>query len=287
MQAIIFALISYFTWGTGAFIEAIVARRLNSYSLIFWGFILSALILSFYAFFQTTSLNLLTPAILILNVILGVFLIAGSIVYFEAYKVANRVVVGTIAQSFPAVVVILSLIFLGEKVTFSQAVSIIIIFVGMFLSAVDISELRRKTFSINKGFLFAIIAMICWGAYFAFIKIPVEKIGWFWPNYFSFLLFPLIFFYMRIMKIKLEKPTKNNAFFLIIISTVLVRVAEFSYSFAISKGLVVIVAPIAGANLTLFVLLAFLIFKDPIKKQQIIGIITTLVGIVLLSILSV
>ena len=287
MQAIIFALISYFTWGTGAFIEAIVARRLNSYSLIFWGFILSALILSFYAFFQTTSLNLLTPAILILNVILGVFLIAGSIVYFEAYKVANRAVVGTIAQSFPAVVVILSLIFLGERVTFSQAVSIIIIFVGMFLSAVDISEFRRKTFSINKGFLFAIIAMICWGAYFAFIKIPVEKIGWFWPNYFSFLLFPLIFFYMRIMKIKLEKPTKNNAFFLIIISTVLVRVAEFSYNFAISKGLVVIVAPIAGANLTLFVLLAFLIFKDPIKKQQIIGIITTLVGIVLLSAFSI
>lgn len=190
VEAIFFALISYFTWGTGAFVEAMVARKLNSYSLIFWGFILSALILSFYAFFQTTSLNPLTPAILILNVILGIVLIAGSIVYFEAYKVANRAIVGIIAQSFPAVTVMLSLIFLSEKVSISQAIAIITIFAGMFLSAVDINDFRRKTFSINKGFLFAIIAMICWGAYFAFIKIPVDKVGWFWPNYFSFLLFP-------------------------------------------------------------------------------------------------
>lgn len=287
MQAIIFALISYFTWGTGAFVEAMVARKLNSCSLIFWGFILSAFILSFYAFFQTTSLNSLTLDLLIVNIILGTVLIAGSIIYFEAYKIANRALVGTIAQSFPAVTVTFSVIFLSEKVSISQAIAIITIFAGMFLSAFDINEFRRKTFSINKGFLFAIIAAICWGAYFAFIKIPVNKLGWFWPNYFSFLLFPLIFIYMRIKGIELEKPTKNKALFLIIISTVLVRVAEFSYNFAISKGLVAIVAPIAGANLTLFAVLAFLIFKDPIKKQQIFGIITTLIGIVFLSILSV
>jgi drug/metabolite transporter (DMT)-like permease len=181
----------------------------------------------------------------------------------------------------------LSLIFLGERVSVFQAIAIITIFAGMFLSTLNINEFRRKTVSIDKGFLFAIIAMVCWGVYFAFIKIPVNKIGWFWPNYFSFLLFPLIFTYMRIKGIKLERPTKNNAFFLIIISTVLVRVAEFSYNFAISKGLVVIVAPIAGANLTLFAILAFLFFKDPISIQQVIGILTTLIGIVTLSFLSI
>ena len=67
----------------------------------------------------------------------------------------------------------------------------------------------------------------------------------------------------------------------------LVRVAEFSYNLGISKGLVTIVAPIAGANPTLFVVLAFLFLKDPITKQQIIGIITTLIGIALLSFLSI
>jgi len=87
--------------------------------------------------------------------------------------------------------------------------------------------------------------------------------------------------------LRIEKPTENKALIPLVVSTILVRVAELSYNFAISKGLVAVVAPIAGANITLFVLLAFLIFKDPITKQQIIGIITTLTGIVLLSIFSI
>ena len=129
--------------------------------------------------------------------------------------------------------------------------------------------------------------MFSWGIYFALIKIPISRIGWFWPNYFSFLIFPLIYFYMKVKRIELQKPTTNGILIALIASTILVRIAELSFNFGISKGLVSIVAPIAGANPTLFVVLAFLFFKDPITKQQILGIVTTLVGIVLLSIFSV
>lgn len=128
--------------------------------------------------------------------------------------------------------------------------------------------------------------MISWGIYFAFIKIPINSVGWFWPNYITFLLFPLIFIYMKFKKIRFESPTNNNVFVPLFISIILVRIAEFSYNFAIDKGLVAIVAPIAGANVTLFVILAFIFLKDPIKKQQIIGIVTTLAGIVILSLSS-
>jgi len=50
--------------------------------------------------------------------------------------------------------------------------------------------------------------------------------------------------------------------------------------------MVSVVAPIAGANPTLFVLLAFFVFKDRLTKQQILGIVLTLLGIVWLSFLS-
>jgi len=91
---------------------------------------------------------------------------------------------------------------------------------------------------------------------------------------------------MKIRKIELELPTVNNVFWPLIISVVLVRIAEYSYNFAITKGQVAVVAPIAGANPTLFVVLAFLFLKDPIRKQQILGIIITLAGIVFLSFVS-
>lgn len=287
MPAIFFALISYFGWGTGSLLEAIVARRLFSYSLIFWSHLLSFLLLSLYAPFALPDLKNLTPGILIIVIVLafiGIFF--GTIFYYEALKIGNRALVGTITASFPAVTVVLSLIFLGDRVSLQQTFAIITIFSGLALSTVDIKTIQSKNL-LNKSSLFALLAMLSWGLYFAFIKIPVSQIGWFWPNYFTFFLFPLILIYTRFKKVKIEAPTKNNALVPLFISTILVRAAELAYNLGISKGLVTVVAPIAGANQTLFVVLAFLIFKDPITKQQIVGSITTLIGIVLLSVFSV
>lgn len=288
MEAISFALISYLFWGTGVFFEAVVARRLPSYSLALWSFIISSAVLSLYAPFAINDLSGLTPGLLVLIIVIGlVGLFTGTIVYYEALRMSSRALVGTIASSFPAVTVLVSVIFLGEKVTNYQALAIAIIFIGLVLSSIDLKELKNKNIFSDKGVLLAFVPMIAWGSWIALIKIPVEKIGWFWPNYFTFLLFPILFLFIKLRGIKIEKPTVNNAFWPFIISTALVRIAEFSYNFGISKGLVSVVAPIAGANPTLFVLLALIFFKDPITKQKILGIITTLVGVVLLSILSV
>lgn len=231
MPAIIFALISYFTWGSGIFVEAIVARRLRWYSLTFWAYLISILILSLYAPFVTKDLAGLTFNILVLILTLafiGIFL--GTIFYYEALRIGNRVLVGTIASSFPVVTVIISLIFLGDRILFEQAVAIVTILIGLFLAMFDLRAIRTRSL-ISKGSLLALVTMISWGVYFAFIKIPVEKIGWFWPNYITFLLFPLIYLYMRTKKIKLEMPTKNNALIPLVVSTILVRVAELSYNF--------------------------------------------------------
>jgi len=91
---------------------------------------------------------------------------------------------------------------------------------------------------------------------------------------------------MRIRKIGLKKPTYERALLPLIMAAVILGIGDFSFNFAISKGLTAIVAPIAGSYPTLFVVLSFLIFKDPIRKQQIFGIILTVIGIVLLSFLS-
>ncbi len=288
MQAIIFALISYLTWGTGILVEAIVARRMRPYSLALWAFLLSSLVLSFYAPFVMNDLAGLTFGLLMFIIVIGIVgLFIGTIVYYEALRVGNRALVGTIASSFPAVAVVVSVIFLHERVSQQQIIAILIIFAGLILSGLNIRELRRKNIFSDKGILLAFIAMLSWGTWIALLKIPVSEIGWFWPNYITFLLFPILFLYIRLKKIPIQRPTLNHAFIPLIVSTALVRIAEFSYNLGISKGLVTIVAPIAGANPTLFVILAFIFFRDPVTKQQVTGIVTTLIGIALLSFLSI
>jgi drug/metabolite transporter (DMT)-like permease len=151
------------------------------------------------------------------------------------------------------------------------------------LCILDFREISGGKKIISKGIVFALIASVSWGIYFAFVKLLVVEVGWFWPNYIVFLFFPLMFLFMKMRKIELKLPTVNNVFWPLIISVVLVRIAEYSYNFAITKGQVTVVASIAGANPTLFVVLAFLFLKDPIRKQQILGIVITLAGIVFLS----
>lgn len=63
-------------------------------------------------------------------------------------------------------------------------------------------------------------------------------------------------------------------------------IGESSYNLGLNKGYVSVVAPIAGSYATLMVALSYLVFKDPIHRQQKIGIVVGLVGIVMLALLS-
>lgn len=286
MPAIFFALLSYFSWAIGDTFGAVAARRSDAYSLSLWSYIFRLIIFAVYIPFGLSLLSNLTLPLFILNIVLGILLLVGIIAFNEALRISSAPLVGTIAASFVAVSVLLSIIFLGETLDINQTFSILLIFSGLILSTLDLKSLVKKKIKLDKGIYLAFVPMLFWGIYFAFIRIPVSKIGFFWPNYISFLLFPLILVYTKSRKLKIKNITKTNAFLPLLVGTFLIGVAEFSYNFAISKNLTAIVAPIAGSYPTLFVLLTYFVFKDKISKQQIAGIITTLVGIVLLSMFS-
>src|SRR3989344_1807827 len=122
MEAIFFAIISYFGWGIGVLLEAVAARKLRPYSLIFWSYVFTVVLLGLYAPFRLGDLKNLTVELLGLILILSfIAFFMGIIFYYEALRIGNRALVGTIASSFPIVAVILSIIFLGERVNTQQA----------------------------------------------------------------------------------------------------------------------------------------------------------------------
>lgn len=284
--AIIFALVSYLTWSSGDIFGTVATRKLGAYSTTFWTLILGLVIFSFYIPFSLNEIQGLTPDIFFLTIILGLILVTSSLAFNEALRIAHPALVGTIAASFSALVVALSLVFLKESITNYQLLAILIIFIGVIVSSLDFTAFGKEKFIFNKGVLLALAAMVGWGVYYTFVKIPINEIGWFWPQYISFALFPLIYLVMKVRKISLKKPTYEKALLPLILAVSILRLGDFSFSFAISKGLTSIVAPIAGSYPTLFVILGFLIFKDPIRKQQILGIIITVIGVITLSFLS-
>lgn len=286
MTAIFFALISYLGWGAGDVSGAVVSRKLGAYSTSLWAYFLGWIFLGFLIPSRLSDLQHLTPNILVLNLILGLIGVVSTLAFNEALRVGNASLVGTIASSFSALVVIFSIIFLGENINVLQSVAIFVIFIGIILSTLDIEQIKGRNLKLNKGIILALLTMLIWGLYFTFIKIPVRQIGWFWPAYISLSMFPVVFLLTKLRKIKIYRPSYRGALFPLLAAVILLRTAELSFNVAISKGLTAIVAPIAGSYPTFFAPLAAFVFKDPITKQQITGIITTLIGIVFLSFVS-
>lgn len=282
MQAILPAIISYFGWGVGDIFGTIVTRKIGAYSTTFWAFVFRFMLVSLYVPFAVDLLKNINLQIIIINILLGFIFIGAALSFNEALRIGNASLVGTISASFVGVVVILSIIFLGEKLTISQLISILVIFSGLILSSLSFGELKKRKIIGNRANLLALLTMLGWGIYFTFIKIPVEHIGWFWPNYITLSLFPFLYLFGKAKKFTLKNVSVNRIYIFLLVAVILVQLADFSFNFGISKGLTSVVAPIAGSYPTLFALLAFIIFKDKITRQQILGITITLVGIVLL-----
>lgn len=286
MQAIILALVAWFGWGTGDIFGAIVSRKIGGYSSTFWLYFISFLLMSLYAPFALPQLAHLTTETALILLVLSIMGPIPTIALYEGMRVGNVSLVGTIAASFSAITVILSIIFLGDRINIHQSFSIIIIFIGLLLSSLDLRSVRGKQLFSDKGVPYGVIAMILWGISFTFITIPIRQIGWFWPSYLPLFAFPLIYVFMKIRNIRLKLPHKTKTLTPAILNALILSGAVFAYNLAIMNGKTIIVVPIASSYPVLFVLIAYVVFKDQLKKQQVAGIVTTLLGIVFLSVFS-
>lgn len=285
MLTIIFAFISFLGWGTGDIFTTFATRKIGSYNTSFYGYFFGLLLASFLIPFVNGWQNF-SFSMILFTIILSIIQILAFFAYNEGLKIGNSSLIGTIAGAFTSLVVILSLIFLNEHLTFLEIISIIVIFVGLFLSSIHISDLRKRKSIMNRGVVLALLAMIGWAIYFTFIKIPIKEAGYFWPTYVTSIVGSLFFLLSGPKRLKMPKIGIRSGFPAVFMASALLTIGSFSFNFAISKGLSSIVAPIAGAYPALFALLAYFIFKDPIRNQQKLGMVVTLVGIVLLAYFS-
>ena len=288
MLAILLALVSFISWGTGDIFGTLASRKIGTYLSTLYLLIFLIPVYLFAVFLFPAGLENLTIGTLLLTITIGIIGAIGLLTFYEGLRRGIASVVVTISATFPAIVVILSIIFLKEKITLAQAAVIFLILLGVVISTLDISEIKKRKLKLDAGVIYAIITALLWGIYWTFIKIPVEQIGWAWPNLLTMSGLPLVYLVTKIKKVKIYKNDFWENKYILILNSACLGVGSIALNYAIKLGgNVSIITPIAGSYPVLFVILSFFIFKDKISKPQIIGVITTLCGIVLLSFLSV
>jgi drug/metabolite transporter (DMT)-like permease len=283
---LIYAFISLVGWGIGDVFSTIASRKLGSFNTAFYAYLISAIYGLIFVPFSLSYLPHLTVSLVLLTVFLAIIQSLGFFAFSEGLKVGNSSLVGTIAGAFTSLVVILSVLFLGDRLNGGQILAIIVIFLGLFFSSIHLKEIKNIHSVINRGTFYAFVALIGWGIYFTFIKIPVEHAGFFWPSMITNLAGTIFFFVLGPKKITFAKHHRRKGIPAALLAGILGSTASFAFNYAIGKGMTSVVAPISGAYPALFALLAYYYFKDPLSNQQKMGMVVTLGGIVLLSYLS-
>lgn len=288
MIPILLSLLAFASWGTGDIFNIITARKINPVSATYWNMILRAVVYVFAIPFFLSNLLLLDTVSFLTMLLSGLASALGYVFFMKASKVTNPALVISIAGSWGALSVIESLAILGERLSTIQSFAILIIFAGLFCVSFNIKGLKKINLNKDKGIWFAFATMFLWSICGTFIKIPIQKIGWFWPTYFLSLPFAIgtIVFGRRTLS-KGVPSVKNKALLPFLLAVALTIIGEISYNIAIGVGLISIIASISGSYAVLSVVLSFLLFRESISRQQKFGVAATIFGIIFLSAISV
>jgi drug/metabolite transporter (DMT)-like permease len=284
---LLLAFTTFILWGTGDIFGTLSSRKIGAMTTTYWVSILGIFIFAPLAYFHKDELLNISFPIFISIILVGALDVIGNYAFNKASSLGKASLNGTLAGSFAAITTLLSVIFLHESLTKYQALAIILIFAGIIFATLKFSELKNSEFLHDKGIKWALVSMICWGIFFTLIKLLIIKVGWFWPIYIPFFLFP-IYHLSTMNKVKTKIELRWSLLFIaILLSALMLRSGDMLYNISLSQSQSSLTAPIAGSYPILYSVLAFYVFKEKLSKQQIFGISCTLLGIIALSFFSV
>lgn len=284
MHFSLFALFSSMSYALSDTMNATLSKKNSVLTLALWGSLISTVIgLPLLFTIYSNELSNLTWGNAVMSILISLVAVIAFPCFIAAFQKGSVVTTGIIANSYPAVTILLSIFILGESPSAVQILAIMTILIGVFLAS---SPEKTSNFfkELKKGGSgYALATMLLWGIYYSLIKFPVDEIGPFIPQYSAFVTMFVTFSIYTVFKRDKRAIKKPILLWLLTIDQVLAQVASLSFSYAIKAGPVSVVSPIAGSNPVFFVIIASILFKEHLARKQWVGVITTISGILLIS----
>ncbi|MBD3313944.1 EamA family transporter [Candidatus Woesearchaeota archaeon] len=200
---------------------------------------------------------------------------------FRAMDEGKVSIVSPIAHSAAIITVILSYLFLGERISPLKWLAVGLMILGTILISFRYSDIMRLKFSnAVPGVKYALIAMLGWGAFYFAVKPVVDDLGPLLATVYLevlvslFIAVPLIFRGIR-------KPGRALKYSLT--SGVCVAAASLLFNSAIEKSAVSLIYPLASSAPFISVILSFIMLGERIELNQKLAILLIIPGIIIAS----
>lgn len=280
-SGVLFGLVAMLSWGVADFFAARAIRQAGVFRTLVWGQTVGLLVLITVAFLVGVAV----PSFYMLMIILlaGSLNVVACLSFYQGLQVGKVSIVSPVSASWVVVTVILSLAFLGENLSQSQAIGVVLTISGIFLTSFkfrDLLKLRLR--NLAAGAQFAAISMVAWGVHYIFIDVLVAELGWFLPvlSVKAVTVFSLLM-YSGFANRDISYPRSVVP---MVVAVGLLEAAAFTaYGAGVASEFTAIVAPVAATFPVVTIILARIFFKEMVEINQKIGIGAVLAGLVLLS----
>ncbi len=228
---------------------------------------------------------------IILSLVCGLFLTLGFISAFKALHTESLASVTVLNELQPAVLVLLGLFVLSEKVTGIQIVSILMVFVGAVMI------ITNEKMTINKKLIPAVISSLCWTFYWVIMTYAITSAGTFVLPVLISRLVGVPFVLMYISKSDdmpksvngfMLKFKKNRAFMVLVVLTLIAAFCDGSgdaiFGITLQSPVLAIGAAIIALAPMMTAFFSFLLYKDKLTRTQLYGLVVMIIGALALSV---
>jgi transporter family protein len=277
MTWLIFALLAALTWGIG---QVLVKKGFQHTTPLFNNFlatIFGCLIFIPFAFIGGINWSSF-PKIFLFAFLAEAF---GTIYYYAAEK-GEISLTGTLISIFPVFIIILSTIFLGEKVSMLQAFAIFIIILGSFL----VSKPKKFSLKFEPWVVWGFITALALGFGDFMGKVTLTKFD---LNSFLFAfavsyVITMIFIYFIDKKGRKFPKLTQRKLIPTLSGTFLLEVGVLFFYLGLNSGEASLVSPVSSAYVAVTIILALIFLKEKMTKTQLLGVLFAAAGIILIGV---
>ena len=202
------------------------------------------------------------------------------ICYFKALDLGTVSKVTPVDKTSIVLTLILSSLFLNEKITTIKIISIVLILSGTFLTIKKESKGSKD----NKWIIYAILTAVFTSTTTVLSKIGIESTNTTLITFLRTIVVLIILTTITLFKKKYKsiKDIEKRSWLFIILSGLSTSLSWLFYFKALALGEASIVFPIEKLSLVVSILISIIFLKEKVNKKQIIGIIIIVIGTSLL-----
>jgi drug/metabolite transporter (DMT)-like permease len=283
-MGILLGLTAALCWGVADFTVAVFSRKVGTMRVLIVG-TFAALVVYGAAFLVDRPDPSVEPKDLIAFVVVAAVVVATYFTFYKGLELGPVAIVTPIVAAYAAIVVLLAVGLLDEKLSTQQLIGITAAIIGVALASIDVRSMRGSGPKVGKGIGFAMAAMIGFGLASFGGGFFAQKYGWVKPALYTRMVATVLF--LMIGSMKREWPWQVERKLLVISALfgigAIDAIGFLAFSRGAEIGLISIVAAASASYPLIPLVLGLVVLKEKLAPNQWVGVVSVMGGVLTLA----